>query len=490
MNLKKTRIIEALILIGILCFAFYMAFIPHIDYEYPLHVDEWANYGNSQALITAQSITYVEPFLGERIVEDHPETGYHLFLSGVKLLTGLPWFQIFRIFPSVIFMLVVLSAYLFGRRGGFGLEAAFFVALVPTTVRFLGPAFLVPVALGMLFIPLVLFTLHHFEITFPKGVFLLLLLSFLFLMHVPTAIAVCLISAIYAFAKGYADWRAKISWWKSPAMIFTAILLSLLVVILRYSSMIVEVSEDIELMTAAEAYPLPLIADAYQKFGYISLVFLLVGVWFLSVQGKAKDYALVFCAAIFLAILLLFTRFNIGMGIMYDRSWLYFFILVSLVAAFGVRGVRLWCQKFFGRYISNPAILGVVLVLLLLIPSAWLTTRNHLEEPYYRIVDDTIYADFIWIAENIDARYQRAVLDPWLALTFPPIASRFVHTYSAFYPDPERDTAIIDVDEFFKNQCRNTEWLREHDISIVYTDVTVDNAELEQVHNHVYVLPR
>lgn len=49
---------------------------------------------------------------------------------------------IFRYFPGIVFLMIVLSVYILGRREGFGWGAALFTCLIPTTVGIMGPAFL------------------------------------------------------------------------------------------------------------------------------------------------------------------------------------------------------------------------------------------------------------------------------------------------------------------------------------------------------------
>jgi hypothetical protein len=51
-------------MIPILALAFYMTFLPHMDYRYPLHVDEWRAWAWSNSLINAGSISAPDPFSG------------------------------------------------------------------------------------------------------------------------------------------------------------------------------------------------------------------------------------------------------------------------------------------------------------------------------------------------------------------------------------------------------------------------------------------
>lgn len=485
MNPRQAKTIELTILAGILCFAFYMAFVPHLNYTYPLHVDEWNNYGQSQALVSAQSTTHVEPFLGQEISGDDFEIGYHLLLAEVKLFTGLSWLQIFRIFPPIIFVLTTLSAYVFGKRRNFGLEAAFFVTLIPTTVRILGPAFLVPVALGLLFFPLVLFLLHyseHFRIV--KAVPLFLFLSFAFLMHPPTGVALSAISGVYAISLLYTNRHSK-GWWHQPVMLFAAILIPSLIVILRYSSL---VGDGIEHMMEATAYPLPLVKGVWGKFGYIPLILFIIGFLFLCLKGKVKDYVLASCAGIFVIALALFATPRIGIPIMYSRSWLYFLLLASLIAGFGVKEIRLLCQGYLSRHITKATVFAWLTTLLIILPSAYLGIKSHYDEPYYHIMDDKTYEDFVWINANLGDSYQRAVLEPWLALTFPPITGKSVYTYSAFYPTEERAGKTVEARQFFDNRCNDTAWLEENNIDIVYTKIPLENPDLHRLRDNIYIL--
>ena len=172
---------DFLMLLPLLGLAFYIAYIPHISYPYPLHVDEWVHLAYSKAMIQSGSTTFIDPFYGQSIVElgSNLEAGFHLFLGAFQAVSGISWMDIFRYFPGIIFIITVLSVYILARREGFGWEAAFFTCLIPTTVGILGPAFLVPVSIGLLFTPLILFiafnvsSIWHYLLIFIITCFLL-----------------------------------------------------------------------------------------------------------------------------------------------------------------------------------------------------------------------------------------------------------------------------------------------------------------------------
>ncbi len=137
-------------LVPILALAFYMAFIPHQNYPYPVHIDEWVHLAFSKALLRAHDTTFIDPFLGQVTVtlSSNLERGFQLFWGVFHQISGLSWMTIIRFFPSIVFMMTVLSVYVLARRQGFGWEAALFTCLIPTTVGIMGPAFFIPVAMG------------------------------------------------------------------------------------------------------------------------------------------------------------------------------------------------------------------------------------------------------------------------------------------------------------------------------------------------------
>jgi len=77
-NSNRIPKLDYLILLPILGLAFYIAFIPHQNYPYPLHVDEWVHLGYSKMLMGAGSVT----FPGSALLE----AGFHLFWGVFRLL--------------------------------------------------------------------------------------------------------------------------------------------------------------------------------------------------------------------------------------------------------------------------------------------------------------------------------------------------------------------------------------------------------------------
>ena len=185
-------------LVPILALAFYLAFIPHINYPYPLHIDEWVHLAYSNAMIQAGSTTIAHPFSGQYVIglSSNLEAGFHAFWGIFHQVSGISWLSIFRYFPSIVSIITVLSVYALARRHGFGWEAALFTSLIPTTVGILGPAFLVPVAMGLPFIALSLFVAFNFRSIW-SYVVLFIFTSALLSIHAPTLLGLAIILAPY-----------------------------------------------------------------------------------------------------------------------------------------------------------------------------------------------------------------------------------------------------------------------------------------------------
>ncbi|MFC2012776.1 hypothetical protein ACFLUE_00655, partial [Chloroflexota bacterium] len=194
----KTFRFEYVILFFIMALAFYITFIPHQSYLYPLHVDEWVHMAKAKAMLQAGSASFLDPFLGQETVglSANLEAAFHAFWGIFQQISGISWPTIFRYFPGVVFITTVLSVYILARREGYGWQAAFCACLIPTSIGILGPAFLVPVALAIAFIPLSVFIAYNFRSGWSYLV-LFIFVSFLLALHAPTAIGLFIILTPY-----------------------------------------------------------------------------------------------------------------------------------------------------------------------------------------------------------------------------------------------------------------------------------------------------
>ena len=115
MVMNNTQRIDksAYLILPIMALAFYIAFIPHQNYLYPLHIDEWLHIAYSESILASGSTTYLEPLYGESSlgISSSLEAGFHVFWGVFQRLSGISWNDIFRYFPGIILSITALSTY-------------------------------------------------------------------------------------------------------------------------------------------------------------------------------------------------------------------------------------------------------------------------------------------------------------------------------------------------------------------------------------------
>jgi hypothetical protein len=383
---QSNKLKQYSILTIILALAFFMAFIAHLHYIYPLHIDEWFHLGWCQALVKTQTIAFVEPFYGEMMIYNHPEIGFHLFLCLVKLITGLPWTTIFLYTPGLIFMLTVLVVFYIGQRIGSGLLAAFFVALIPRTTRMLGPSILVPLNLGLFFFAIILFLLYCCEFNRKIALVSFITLTFLHLTHPPTAIAASVLCVLFGILFSYKIHKheKEIRNWQQFVLILLSVFLSAPVSILRNTNITVEMIKQIP---QPETYLLP-IYDALIKFGFIPLTLYVVGIGFLVYKGDRKAWELAISSWIFLVIILCYQWLNLGIPILYERGFFYFFLLAGIIIGATIKDIQFLFSHCFSKITNDTkrgSVLASFIIFVLILFAVYVVSESGTIKPLKRL---------------------------------------------------------------------------------------------------------
>lgn len=467
-------------LVPILGLAFYIAFIPNLTYPYPIHIDEWVHLAYSNAMLQAGSATFIDPFFGEATTGFgfHMEAGFHVFWGVFKGISGISWLTIFRYFPSIIFMFTVLSVYILTRREGYGWEAALLTCLIPTTVGIMGPAFLIPVAMGLLFIPISLFIVFNCKTAWSYPV---LFIFTLFLMIVHAASALCLIIILVPYILLNLKGNFKHS---------LAIVLALAVPFL----MTLPWTYDLIMSTAKSLLtpqPLPAFHDLprlIKVYGYLPIAAALIGTAVLSIRGSKRDYSLVLGLLALLLMLAIFYTLHYGVSIMWLRGILFTLLMMSIAAGAGLKALRklelpgttsIGLRKNFITQLT-----GILLCLIFIAASLTIAIPDRQDTPYYHMIGTADYEAFVWIRDNVDASYEKAILDPWKATAFTAITQK--HVYTRIHTNPRAKDEKASA--FLKKGCADTTFLNENGITIVYTQEPCSNPDLVEVRKYVYLL--
>ncbi|MBU2534899.1 MAG: hypothetical protein KKD83_01880 [Chloroflexi bacterium] len=479
---RQNNVIEGLLLVLILLLAVFMAGIPHLDYIYPLHIDEWWRYGDSQSLVANGHFPYPDPFNSGQVLAEDIEAGYHLLLGVIRLITDISWLNLFRFLPGFIFAMLAFQAYAFGRRRGFGLGAAFLVCLIPTTIRFLGPAFLVPVSLGLAFIPLALFILHRLMNDIRGPVLLFLLLFALLFLHPPTMAVISAIVVIHLVFSLFDKQKVQSRIRKVAIVLSFIMIICTLMFFWAPDSFGFVVKEALD---PERHLPLPPIVNALPGYGYIPIVLFIIGVGILFHKHRREDLALITAVLALLAFQQLYPHFYIGLDIIYERGWLYTFVLMALVGGVALPAVWGWIKSGMGKWPRLALVVAFTVLGILLASALMLSLRSHLSGDYYHVIDDEMYQEFLWIGEYVPPSYRIGILDTHEAWPFAAITKKFAYTAEVA---PNFHAKGRSAMEFLETGSKDTSWLLKEGITIIYTSEAVENNDLIKVNNRTYLL--
>lgn len=484
-----------LLLVGILLFTAFMTFLPHLSNNYflPFHVDEWIHWSYSGAVMESGSTTFTNPYTGMGNIAS-PEIGFHLATSCIKWLSGSNLLTIFLFMPTIIGIFVSLTAFNIGERSKrkFGLESAFLVGFIPTTIRFLGPSFYVAVTLGLL---LLIFLIWAGQLKKMQCVLLMAVCIWLmFVVHPPTAFAGIIIMLIFpVFLTIEKEYKTALL-----TGVFSAVSIISIIILYNFTEIWDYYIERFLQAMHGEEYllGLPEIWVNFEYLGVLTWSLFVIGIYYSISVGKALNRTLSFSSIAFIIIIGLYSKLNYGFPIIYERTFLYLFLLVTLMAGVGLSELRKTIKSIAKKNIfkkfkqlskNSGSILAIVVCVSLLIT----TVPAHMELPYYQMIDEKDYEAFIWIENNIDDyrdenhSYEKAAVHPFKASPFSAITGLYIIS-STMHP-VYRYELHTNVERFLNEKCINTSFLEQHQLSVIYG--YCDNEYSSEVYKNVYLYP-
>jgi hypothetical protein len=240
-----------------------------------------------------------------------------------------------------------------------------------------------------------------------------------------------------------------------------------------------------EALTPQSEQLLPPIMDIIAKFGYILPFLFAVGIGILAYRGARKSWALVLSSVGLLAFQLIYANFFIGPDIIYERGWLYLYVLMAIIVGMTLGDIWQWLRDFLKRRAALAAVISYSVTIVILVLSFVLSLRSHLAEPYYHLVDDTNYQDFLWVSEYVPSTYRTGITDIGIACPFAAVSGKYVYfgEVSAHFRLKEPQAT-----EFLMNGAADTPWLTKEGLSMVYTRTAIDNEKLIKVNRNLYLL--
>ena len=480
-----------LLLLLILAFSVFMAFLPHLtnNYYLPFHVDEWEHFTFSRAVIETGSTTFANPYTGEGM-SFHPEIGFQVASGCLHWISGADLLTIFVFMPSVLIVFLSLTAFNIGERATrkFGLEAAFLVAFIPTTVRFLGPSFYVAITLGLV---LLLFIIWLGQLKTIQGAFFIAgFILCLFIIHPPTALAAMLILLLYTVFL-IIEKQYKIA--GVIGLLTVLPLLPIYYLTTRWNSTFEVVLQAVSGQEYLLDLNLPKIWVNFEHLGLVTWACFAIGAYFCFSKGRALLRTLCVSALMFLIVIGVYDKFGYGIPIIYERSFLYLFLLVAIVAGVGLSELRKTLQQFTEKTRVKRASKTIGLLVPLIVGLILISTAvpAHQNISYYQMITDQDYESFTWINthindyRNANHTYDRVAVDPFIASPFTAITG--VHTISSSMSPLYGYELHTEMDKFMREKCTNTSFLKKYNIGVVYGACI--NNNLTMIHPNVYLYP-
>lgn len=480
------------LLIVILVIVFFIYFLPHIinNHFLPFHVDEWVHWSYSRSIIESGQTTFINPFTGAGYISSlrvgfHISTATFLWFSGTDLIT------IFLIMPAIIGIFISITAFNIGEKSkrNFSLEAAFLTAFIPTTVRYLGPKFYVPVAFGILLFIFIIWLVQLKK--FQAAVLLFPIIFLTFIIHAVSALA-CIIfilsySLFLLFEKKY---RLSLSY-----ILFS--IFPIIISVLISSRWNIEIDRFLYSISGKEYLSnLPEIWLSFEHIGILIWVFFIIGSYLSFTKGYSTKKALTLSAIIFIMLIGLYSQFRYGYPIIYDRMFLFLFVCVILIAGFGLSEIK----KYFSLFLKNKRIyffkkkidkknyiFAIFISILILI----FGLQAHISIPYYRLINEKDFETYTWIYENIE-NYEnysfadtRAAVNPFKASSFSAVSGLYIIS-SSVHPLYSQSFSG-QMQEFLSNNCTDTNFLDRYHIGVIYGNC--DNSNLTKIYDKVYIYP-
>jgi len=471
----------ALLLVA-LTIVFFVAFHPHWNIltgernEFPVHLDEYVHWGYAKQTIAQGIVTFGSPFSNSAAssfnpVSDVHERGYQAYLGTFQAVTGIPWIDIFEFGPALIAVFLALCLYALTERWGAGVESALWVAAIPTTLRFLGPGFLVPIALALALVAVGLCIMAHAPGA--RGIAALVIVSAaLWPIHLMGGLALLVLAIAFGVARMM----------RGQAGLF--------IVLFTTIPALVAIPYAISSFASGLIYdnPLPLVPGVLREFGVVPLLAAGVGAFVLLSARPERRRDVGWAAAIGLvaaeAVFLVGNASGLDFIMAYDRSFLILCLLSSILAGVAVAALRKGVLRI--PLLHRPVLMVGIAVVLFAAQAGVvaMSAEQQLKQDYYRPLTPAQYASYIAASAELGGTNATAIVDGISTMAFTDVTGH----PTSFQLSPSDTTQPADAREFFAGRSSDTAYLMSHRISIVVTQAVVENPDLREVAPGVYVL--
>ncbi|HUR60855.1 MAG TPA: hypothetical protein VM286_00630 [Candidatus Thermoplasmatota archaeon] len=428
------------------------------DVPYPVHVDEFYHLAQQASLERSGHVSYPAPYTGEETGTEffsvqgfRTERGFELAMVQVHQLTGLSLAAQFRFLPAVQSAVTALTLYALLWPAAGSIAAVVLVAAIPTSVRFLGPAFLVPSAFGLPWILASVKVALDVQGTRRLGG-LALVQTGAFFMHLVVG-TLSLGAAVLATVVRPGKWTDR-----------AALLLACVLPLLWMGPIVWQDAFD----AVRRTLNLPFQPAVFTSSGLFFLGLAAAGValaW-LTPAARPVHRALALLGVLLMGAMALSVAIGHNSDATYGRLIPTFFLCMagmgSLALGWAWRQVqpRIDAAGAFPRVAGAVgALMGAVILALLLQPAV----TSRIDEPVYHIVDDVAWED-ARIVSRLNMSAGTFLSDPWQAPLFNAVGGGLPH--AVLYPGSP-PVGGADWREYLESKGAGPDWFKERGIRFV-----------------------
>lgn len=481
-NVERVALRRYVLLPLALVVVFLVVYHPHHNWKtgetrtLPVHMDEYVHWGLAEQMLVEDRVAAGDPFSGQGArafdLGNHlHERGFQAYIAVLHEATGIPWPVIFQFGPALVAVLAALLAFALAERWGAGVEAALFVAIVPTSLRFLGPGFLVPIAFAVPFV--IAGMLLALEDRGRRGIVALGVVSAaLWTFHAMAAgvlVAFCSLVALTELRR------------PSRAAGLLAVSLAPAVVASPYYAS--------RFAIASDGVALGANLDTLALVGAPLFVLAAIGCAALAMRRDTGAPALALGGLILLGMAVVVHRARTGADPygLYDRTWTLLPWMVALSAGSGIALAGGALERLARMRLSTATARRVGAALAILLFVGQLATvasaaGRQLDQQYYEIVTPEKMEEYRSVRSQLPADAFAHVDGHTLPFTLA-TGTPTLHVWT-----PSGGAARGELAAFFDEGATDTLFLLEHRVNVVVTDRPVDNPYLRAVSPSVYVL--
>jgi hypothetical protein len=451
----------------------------NVNYPYPVHNDEWNHLAQSIQIIEKKRIEGTVPYFKDKIEFRDLESGFHIFLSEIFVLTGLNPVLGYQYLSSLFMVINSLALFVFVRRltknFWISLLSILFFASLGNNVNMLGTWFFTPLTFSIFLIySFFVFLYEYFENHDRQYLACLLIIYFAsVVVYPPSTMLITMILIPYLFF----NYRQIRKDWKHFKI--SLILIIFLIIIGGFYIQQVSFETVLEKLiflhgwTAQEfTYPV------HEFYGLIATSLAIIG--FVFVITKKLNKILLIWPIIFVIEILSYDFLKYTVLIPYQRSFFYLLLGLSPLSAIGLYHLLNIFNLRFRRIVKNR---NFALSIDILIIALIMITVFH---GYYEIEPKRFSLQYILSEEKYNAikwlgdKYGEGnvvLSDPFTSVTiYPIIRNKVVGFMTANVWGREKKLL-----KFFRgNDKDKLETLRNEGVDFVITDslLRLENLKL------------